>query len=257
MTKALSLENVSLSFGTRKILNQVSLSLYSGQVCVLLGPNGAGKSSLLKLLDGSLKPEHGKIELFGQNIQSWSHVGRANHMGVLTQDFNLAFNFTVREVIELGAMCLSLSNHDLTKLTADLMTQLDLTHIADQPYPYLSGGEKQRVHFARVLCQLSQNDQSVMMLDEPTSALDLTHQDKCLSLAKQKAQQGAAVFMVLHDLNLAAQYADRLLLLNQSEIIADGPPWEVLTCENLESVYQRQLQVISHPQKDYPLVVSA
>lgn len=256
MKEALSVKNVSLNFGPRNILNQVSLSLYTGQVCILLGPNGAGKSSLLKLFDGSLTPQAGQVCLFSKDIQTWTNTERAQKMGVLTQDFSLAFNFTVREVIELGTMCLSLSTDALYQLTNALMAKLDLSHLAEQPYPYLSGGEKQRVHLARVLCQLSQTNEAVFMLDEPTSALDLTHQDTCLKLAQQKANQGAAVFVVLHDLNLAAQYGDRILLLKDGEIQADGNPWQVLTANNIKQVYGREMGVIKHPTKGYPLVVS-
>ncbi|NVO99530.1 heme ABC transporter ATP-binding protein, partial [Photobacterium damselae subsp. damselae] len=135
--------------------------------------------------------------------------------------------------------------------------KVGVDHLANRLYPTLSGGEKQRVHFARVLTQLSHSGkQCILMLDEPTSALDLAHQHHTLEIAQALSQQGAAVIIVIHDLNLAAQYADRLIILNQGKIQADGTPWQVLTPISVENVYGWPVQVIAHPEHNYPVILA-
>ncbi|MGF1762087.1 heme ABC transporter ATP-binding protein [Aliivibrio kagoshimensis] len=258
MPLAISAKNLQLELGGRTLLDGVDLDLYSGEVTALLGPNGAGKSSLLKILckEHSCSSDKGaSLGFFGDDESNWSRADLAMHLGVLPQHSNLTFSFTVREVVELGLMPLQLQNINSSDLVEEMMNKTGVEHLADRLFPTLSGGEKQRVHFSRVLTQISQaGDKQILMLDEPTSALDLAHQHTTLSIARERAQAGAAVIVVLHDLNLAAQYADRLVVLNSGTIQADGTPWSALTALMLEQVYGQQTLVAKHPKHDYPVV---
>ncbi len=161
--------------------------------------------------------------------------------------------------MELGAIPLTVSNKETSALALHYMEKTDVLHLADRLYPALSGGEKQRLHLARVLTQLHQSgEKKILMLDEPTSALDLAHQHNTLKIAREAAKaEGAAVVVVLHDLNLAAQYADRLVLLHNGKLVCDATPWNALTPERIEQVYGYQSIVTKHPSLDFPQVHSA
>ncbi|MGX9417824.1 heme ABC transporter ATP-binding protein [Vibrio sp. WJH972] len=255
-TTALSVQNLDLQFGDRIVLDNVSTQLYSNELTILLGPNGTGKSSLLKLMTKE-SPSNGKIAYFRKNAEQWDRAQLAKQLGVLPQSSNLSFNFTVREVVELGGLTLSESQKKISEIAEFHMVKTDVIHLADRLYPSLSGGERQRVHFARVLTQLAQSGENkILLLDEPTSALDLSHQHNTLALAKSLTQQGASVVIVMHDLNLAAQYADRILILNEGKLVADGTPWETLTKEVIGSVYQWEVSIIVHPERGHPVILA-
>lgn len=257
--KFIELDNLQLKFSKKTILNNVSTHFNAGELTVILGPNGTGKSSLLKIITGELISENRNttISYFEQDAASWQPEHIAKHLGVLPQSSNLTFNFKVEDVVLLGGIALSASDSEIKAIAAENMQLTEVSSLVGRRYPTLSGGEKQRVHLARVLTQLAQSgDKKVLLLDEPTAALDLSHQHSTLALAKKMAKAGAAVIIVMHDLNLAAQYADRLLMLNQGSIVADGTPWQVLTEENIVAVYQCQVTIMAHPQHGYPLVLS-
>jgi iron complex transport system ATP-binding protein len=255
---AISCKNIHLKLGGKVILDDISLQIYQGQVTTLLGPNGAGKSSLLKILADEIKATpsaQSEIHYFNEVKKNWNRTQLAKHVGILPQQSSLTFAFTVREVVELGLLPLSLSRTQADKVINEMLEKVDTLNLESRLYPLLSGGEKQRVHLARVLTQLSESgDKTVLMLDEPTSALDLSHQHNTLSIAREMADQGAAVIIVLHDLNLAAQYSDRVLILNKGKIQADGSPWEALTVEKIGQVYQHKVHILKHPSADYPVV---
>lgn len=254
---AFRFQKLKLTLGDKPILDKVSAQFNYGQLTILLGPNGTGKSSLLKVLTQEL-PMQGEVFFDDKPIQQWPNRALAKQLGVLPQSSSLTFNFSAQEVVELGGIALDCANSEIQRLAEANMQQTDTAHLAHRAYPTLSGGEKQRIHFARVLTQLAQSgEKKVLLLDEPTAALDLSHQHQTLCLAKKLAQQGAAVLIVMHDLNLAAQYADRIMILNGGQIVADGSPWGVLTQENIEQVYQCNIQVIAHPDRGYPMVISA
>lgn len=257
LRRAFSFKNLQLKLGDKTILESVSAEFNAGQLTILLGPNGTGKSSLLKVLTQEL-PIKGEVFFDDKPLQQWSSRTLAKHLGVLPQSSSLVFNFTAREVVELGGIALDCTNEVIQRLALHNMQLTDTAHLVDRSYPSLSGGEKQRVHLARVLTQLEQSgDRKILLLDEPTAALDLSHQHQTLSLAKKLAEKGASVLIVMHDLNLAAQYADRVMILNGGEIVADGQPWEVISERNIEQVYQCKTRVIAHPDLGYPMVISA
>ena len=253
---AIAFNHLNLTLGNKTILEDVSATIKAGEFTILLGPNGTGKSSLLKLISREWKTK-GNVSYFDKSLKAWAPSALAKHLGVLPQHSNLTFAFTVQEVVELGALTLNASQKEINVLVAENMAITDVAHLADRLFPSLSGGEKQRVHLARVLTQIAQSgEQRALLLDEPTSALDLGHQHKTLALAQQMAQQGAAVVAVIHDLNLAAQYGDRLMLLNGGHVVADGTPQQVLTTEIIEEVYQWQVTVMPHPRSGYPVIIS-
>lgn len=253
---AIKCNNLNLILGKKTILDDVSTQFCTGELCILLGPNGTGKSSLLKMLTQEY-PIDGEVCFFEHDAKQWAAPELAKHLGMLPQSSSLSFNFNVREVVELGGIPLHCSNAEVKRLAQRNMMLTDTLALADRLYPSLSGGEKQRVHLARVLTQLEQSDdKKILLLDEPTSALDLSHQHQTLLLAKKLAEQGAAVVIVMHDLNLAAQYADRVMILNQGKIVADGTPWQVLTKDNIKQVYNWDVKVIAYPDSNYPVLIS-
>ncbi|MDV7103972.1 heme ABC transporter ATP-binding protein [Vibrio sp. TH_r3] len=256
MEPTISLNNFHLKLGDKLILDNISLDFHSSELTILLGPNGTGKSSLLKLITKEW-PSTGEVRYFGQDSSQWKPADLAKHLGVLPQSSTLTFNFSVREVIELGGLTLKASQKEVADIASQYMSETDVLHLADRLYPSLSGGEKQRVHLARVLTQLAQSkDKKVLLLDEPTSALDLSHQHKTLALAKSLTQEGASVITVMHDLNLAAQYADRILILNEGKLVADGNPWDTLTKEKIAEVYQWPAKIIAHPERGHPVILT-
>ncbi|OAN17694.1 heme ABC transporter ATP-binding protein [Photobacterium jeanii] len=252
---AISAQGLNLSLGGKTLLDNFAIDIHHGEITALLGPNGAGKSTLLKVLCGELEAG-GKINLLDKPQNEWQPRQLAKYLGVLPQHSSLSFAFTAQEVAELGGLPLSLTKRDSKVIATEMMEKTDVTSLSSRLYPSLSGGEKQRVHFARVLTQLSKaDDKAILMLDEPTSALDLAHQHKTLQIAQEMAAQGAAVIIVLHDLNLAAQYADRLVIVNQGKIQADGDAWQALNPQTIERVYGWPVTVTSHPVNDHPVIL--
>lgn len=252
---ALKASEIHVKFGSKVILDNVSIEIEAGKVTTLLGPNGAGKSTLLKALCQEIESQ-GHIDYFGQERALWSPSTLAKHVAMLPQHSTLTFPFLANEVVELGGIPLQESNRAVTKIAQEKMNTADVSHLADRLYPSLSGGEKQRVHLARVLTQLHHSgDQTVLMLDEPTSALDLAHQHNTLKVARKMAdEQNAAVIVVLHDLNLAAQYSDRLIVLKDGQLVCDGTPWNALTPEMIEEVYGYRSIIEKHPTMNFPQV---
>lgn len=254
----LSGNNLSVTYGKRKVLDEVDIEIKAGEVTALLGPNGAGKSTLLKLLCGEI-PSDNDIRIFDQAKQDWQASELAKHVAMLPQHSTLSFPFLAQEVVELGAIPLNVPNKHAKALADKYMLMTDVAHLGKRLYPSLSGGEKQRLHLARVLVQLDQSEgKKILMLDEPTSALDLAHQHNTLKIARDMAKNHhAAVVVVLHDLNLAAQYSDRLVILHQGKLVCDNPPWQALTSEMIESVYGYQSIISKHPTLGFPMVYPA
>lgn len=255
---AISAENICVHFGQRTILDGVSVHLKSGEVTALLGPNGAGKSTLLKVLSGEIEA-NADVNYFGKTRNNWKKSALAKHLGLLAQHSTLSFPFLASEVVELGAIPLNLPNKEIKAIAQQYMDKVDISHLGARQYPTLSGGEKQRVHFARVLCQLHHaNEKRILMLDEPTSALDLAHQHNTLSMAREMADKhNTAVVVVLHDLNLASQYSDRIIVLNNQKIVADGTPWKAITSKMIKDVYGYQSIITKHPNNGFPVVLAS
>ncbi|QLY28389.1 heme ABC transporter ATP-binding protein [Nocardia huaxiensis] len=237
----------------RRILDGIDFEVRAGQIIALVGPNGAGKSTLLAALAGELDLADGTVELDGTPLDQWTPLDMARRRAVLPQSHTVGFPFTAREVVAMGRAPWARTNrqdHDDQQIAA-AMTATDVTHLAARPFPALSGGERARVALARVLAQ----DTATLLLDEPTAALDLGHQEQVLTLARDRATKGAAVVVVLHDLGIAAAYADRVAVLEAGAIAADGPPREILTTELLSRVYRHPVEVFDHPVTGAQLVL--
>ena len=257
---SLSVSNLGLRIGQKQLLSGIDFSLANDEVVAVLGPNGAGKSTLFKVLSAEHRHYSGAIELHGRHLQQWKGGDVAKIMGVLPQSSALAFPFSVSEVVNLGRLPHSTGRVVDRQIVQQAMEQVDVVHLANALYPSLSGGEKQRVQLARVLAQIWQTSdlgERFLLLDEPTSALDLSHQHQTLKLARNLAGQGVGVLAILHDLNLAAQYADRIILLSQGLCVAQGCVKKVLTPQQIESLYGIKVTVMAHPENDYPMVVAS
>ncbi|WP_114193954.1 heme ABC transporter ATP-binding protein [Edaphovirga cremea] len=256
----LDAEHLHFHAGNRCLIDDISLQLHSGELVAIIGPNGAGKSTLLRLLTGYLQPQQGECHLLGSPLKSWQPETLARTRAVMRQHSELAFGYSVREVIQMGRSPHSQRAGAMRqdKLAIDdVMAQTDCLPLADRDYRQLSGGEQQRVQLARVLAQLWQpeNTPRGLFLDEPTSALDLYHQQHTLRLLHRLTrEQPLAVCCVLHDLNLAALYADRIFLLHNGKLVASGTPAEVLTSAILTRWYQADLGVHPHPEHSLPQI---
>lgn len=253
----LTVTRLGCARGGCQILTGIDFQLQAGEVLAVLGTNGAGKSTLLATLSGELAHPEGAIELAGRPLSAWPAGDRARRLAVLPQASSLAFAFSVEEVVLLGRLPHA-SGHEVDqRIVTEVMQATDTGHLHQRSYLALSGGERQRVHLARVLAQVwDTTEPACLLLDEPTASLDLAHQRLILQQAREIARRGNAVLLVLHDLNLAARYADRLLLLDRGGVSALGTAWEVLQAERVQRVFGVEVQVVCHPQLDCPLIIA-
>lgn len=250
----LDIKGLSLSLARRQLLFDIELQLRSGQVTALIGPNGAGKSTLFKCIAGEHTPD-GQMRLFGRTRAEWSRQALARQLAVLPQQSGLQFPFLAHEVVGLGRLPHATGEQDNQVIIERALQRAQVFHLRDAPYPRLSGGEKQRVHFARVLAQLEGEDtQRLLLLDEPTSALDLGQQHLLLDQARRLAAEGCAVLVIVHDLNLAARYGDRLVLMHQGRIACTGTPEQVLTPCHVEQYFGYQARLL-HSTDGHPVLV--
>lgn len=241
----IDLTDVSCSRGGRRVLSGVSLGVRPGRLLALVGPNGAGKSTLLALMCGDLKLSGGEVRIDDQPLGQWSASDLSRVRSVLLQSNDVSFSFTSREVVEMGRNPWTgrPEADDDEQAVVDAMRVADVTHLAERPYSSLSGGERARVSLARVLAQQT----PIVLLDEPTAALDLRHQEEVMTVARFLAHEGRAVIVVLHDLSLAAAYADEIAVIAEGTLSAMGPPSEVLTTDMVSSVYGVDTHLLESP----------
>ncbi|MFJ4196957.1 heme ABC transporter ATP-binding protein [Pseudomonas sp. NPDC089534] len=249
--------NLHIRRGRKTVLADVSLQLEPGEVLGVLGPNGAGKSTLLAALCGQLAPDGGEVLLDGEALAQWSGNRRAQRLAVLPQVSTLDFGFRVEEVVGMGRLPHQAGRVRDDEIIAEALQAADAAHLSGRSYLALSGGERQRVHLARVLAQLwpGQAGQT-LLLDEPTSMLDPLHQHTTLQAVREFADRGAAVMVILHDLNLAARYCDRVLLLESGRPVALDTPQQVLRPDSLKAVFGLEVLVQAHPERGHPLIIA-
>lgn len=254
-----SVHEIGVQIGRKALLDNVSFAIEPGEVVVVLGPNGAGKSSLLKVMAGELKPDTGSVMLNGVARGDWQPDTVARMVGVLPQASSLAFPFSAAEVVMLGRLPHNSGRVRDLEIVDLALQKADVFHLKQAAYPSLSGGEKQRVQLARVLAQIWDAADSLprfLLLDEPTSALDVAHQQLTLQLARELADNGVGVMAILHDLNLAAQYADRVVLLEAGCVAAAGGVEEVLQPACIHALFNIDVSVMPHPGSGRPLIVT-
>ncbi len=252
----LKIENLSVRYASRRILEDVSLHVEAGEIVALIGPNGAGKSTLIRAVSGVVPVESGEISIDGTNLRRLSTVERARQLAVVPQARNLPPAFTVYESILLGRTpylgWFGRAGPEDHERVQHALERTQMVALAERRVGELSGGEQQRVLLARALAQ----DTPVMLLDEPITHLDLQHRERLVRLIRElTVQKQLAILMVLHDLNLAGMYADRIALLVEGRIEAVGTPSEVLTEATLSRVYEIPVRVIKHPDYGSPLVL--
>lgn len=241
----IQITNLSIQRGNKNILDDISCVISTGRKLAVLGANGAGKSTLLKCISREISDYHGQILLEGNALHQWPALQRAKHLAVMPQKVELTFPFQVYQVVAMGRSPYGDENqsHDLIQ---QAMSRTDVWHLRDRSYPLLSGGEQQRVQLARVLLQIWQPSQATedgalkqryLLLDECTSALDPAHQHGIMTLAGQFAQQGVAVLAVMHDVALAASWADDVLILKHGAELASGGRQLLADADVLQQAY--------------------
>ena len=246
MTPVVSVRDVAFAYDERPVLRRISFDLEAGDFAGIVGPNGSGKSTLIDLVDGILRPDEGDVLVAGRSTARYRRRDMAREVALVPQHFDLDFDLAVREVVEMGAYC-----HGKGVATGDdardVLARLGVADLADRRFAELSGGEKQLVVLAQALMQRA----PLLLLDEPASALDVSHQLRLFDLLRELNADGLTVLCILHDLNLALHYFDKLLVLSGGEVAAFGPPDDVLRPEILESVYGVRAYMHRHAGRTY------
>lgn len=252
----LEIRNLCVAYGERRVLHELNLDLPDGQILGIIGPNGAGKSTLIRALTGVIQPQSGQVNVMGRNLFKLNSTERARLIAVVPQVNQAPPAFTAWETVMLGRTAHlnwlgQTSAHD-EEVVRQAMQRTDTLELSDRRIGELSGGEQQRLLLARALAQTA----PLLLMDEPTTHLDLQYQVSLLEQVRDLARRDhLAVLVVLHDLNLAARYTDRLGLLVKGELCALGSPGEVMTSELLSRAYHTPLQVLSLGQNNAPFVL--
>ncbi len=252
----LQIRHVHFSYLNGLVLQDINLSVNAGEMVGLLGPNGSGKTTLIKLASGILKPGQGEIRLDDSSLSQLSRKAIARSVAVVPQQFHIPFAFTTSEVVMLGRIPFikALAGETATdrKAVIAAMELVDISQLAQRRFNELSGGERQKVILAMALAQ----QPKLLLLDEPTVHLDISHQVETLELIRRlNVEQEITVIAAMHDLNLASLYFDRLVLLKEGRVSAEGTPAQVLTEDKIREVFSASVRVESHPATGVPHIV--
>jgi len=252
----LKIEHLTVSYNTRRVLNDVSLNVQSGEIMALIGPNGAGKSTLIRAASGVIPIVSGRVRTNGDDFHALKPIQRAKYLAVVPQAVSLPPAFTVWETVLMGRTpylgFIGQTSSADEETARNALKRVHALDLAERRVGELSGGEAQRVLLARALCQST----PILLLDEPTAHLDLQYQVSLLELVRDLAHHDdLAVLIALHDLNLAARYADQIALIVGGAIKATGRPRDVLTPELISEAYCLPVQVVRHPFMDVPLIL--
>jgi len=252
----IAVNHLTYSYGPITALRDISFQAASGEMIGLIGPNGSGKSTLLSCLAGLRVNFSGRIMIGGKDISGYNSQALARVVSVVFQDNFFPFDFTAYEIVAMGRSPFLKALQDETahdqKIIEQAMRQSDCYQLKDRPITELSGGERQRVILARALAQ----QPKVLLMDEPTNHLDLKHQRLILDTTRKlSSQTGVLVIAVLHDLNLAASFCNRIILLHQGAVAADNPPSEVLNATILTPVYETDIDIVLHPRTNRPQIL--
>ncbi len=238
--------NISFSYSKEPVLKEINISILEKEFTAIIGPNGSGKSTLLKLLGGILSPGANKIFFKDQDITKIKRKSLATSISWIPQDHSMPFSFKVMEIVMMGRHpylppLAFESDHD-NQIARNALTLTDTLQFQNKSFNQISGGEKQRVLLASAIAQ----EPKIMLLDEPTSALDLKYQIQILNILKLLNEtKNTSLILAMHDLHLASKYCNRLILLKEGKIFADGTPENVLKKDIIESVYEVEIDLIS------------
>lgn len=256
MTAMLEAQGLSMVVGGATLIDAIDLRIGAGETVAIVGPNGAGKSTLLRMLSGDLRPTRGRILLKQQEIDGYPPALLAQHRAMLSQHVGVTFPFTVEEIVGMGAG--DRSRASAQPLVDAALGEVGLDRFRHRQLPTLSGGEQQRAHFARVLVQLAcgeaRHGPGLLLLDEPTSSLDMRHQIDLVETARRRAGNGTAVIAVLHDLNLAMRFADRIVLLHRGRLAIDGGRSEAITADTIRKIFEVDV-TIDHTDGGVPFLL--
>ncbi len=255
MALDLKANNISFSYGTHWVLQDISFEVSAGDFLGIIGPNGSGKSTLIKLLDGVLTPQQGDIQLSGVKLTDLTRREIARRIAVVSPGLWLNFSVNVQQLVLMGRYPhlgnLRFEGKRDYRIAREAMALTDVSDLAHRYFHELSGGERQRVLLAKALVQQPE----LLLLDEPTVYLDINHTVDFFDLIKKmNREQGLTVVVVSHDINLAADYADRIVLLNQGRIFRQGFPYEVITAEHIHTIYGKKVLVDTNPTTSKPRV---
>ncbi|MFF2026235.1 ABC transporter ATP-binding protein [Streptomyces sp. NPDC058171] len=251
---ALVVDGVSVSIGSVRVVTRAALEAPAGTLIGLIGPNGAGKSTLIRTVYRHLRPQSGAVHVDDQDVWSMKPRSAARLIAGVPQETRVTFDVTVEELVAVGRTphlrpLQALGRDDLERVRA-AMRRTGVDQLADRSVTTLSGGERQRVLLARALAQAA----TVLVLDEPTNHLDLAHQEELMRIVRQ---QGLTTVMAMHDLNLAAEYCDRLVVMRGGRTVRHGEPARIITPEMLRTVFGVEADVIDHPRSGRPHIVLA
>ena len=258
--EGLKLQNVTVNIGKTSLLKTVSVDVNPGEVLGIIGPNGSGKTTLIRAISCEIDIVSGSISIAGQPHWQLNSHRRACQLAALAQFSSLSFPFTVEEVVELSRIPHSTGKQCDDQIVTEALQTMDILYLRKRLYTHLSGGEKQRVQLARVMAQIWREEDAsgtrLLLLDEPTSALDLGHQRQLMQAIRHFANQGVAIVMAVHDLNLASCYTDHVLALSGGRTIAYGRPKDVIKAEVIKQLYGIDVDIIHHSDNNRPIVLS-
>lgn len=252
----IEVKNLSYQIGAKPILRHINMQARPGELLAIIGPNGAGKSTLMKLLCGEVKSPKDSIFLNGKALSLYSAKELALMRAVLTQANEVSVEFSVQELVTMGRYPhfeVNPSTKDLEIIEA-VLEEMGIQHFKDRSYHSLSGGEKQRVQLARVLAQIYECQDAILFLDEPINGLDMQYQQIILEKARKMANRGWTVLCILHDINFASRYADKIMILKAGEVANFGTPTEIITAENLLKTYNIGVKVWHDSEIGYPFI---
>ncbi|WP_343559125.1 heme ABC transporter ATP-binding protein [Sphingobacterium sp.] len=252
----LRVEKINYELKGRKLLKDITFQVRKGELLAVLGANGAGKSTLMGILCGEKKPDSGHIHFNGKPLSAYDAATLSKCRALLTQQQQMTLSFKVDEIVLMGRYphYKNTPTAQDYKVVAETMELCGVAAFADRDFLSLSGGEQQRVHLARVLAQIWDNPDALLLLDEPISALDLHYQQKVLAIAKALARRGFMVILIVHDVNFAAMYADRILMLKHGRKLFHGTPVEVLARKEIYTIFSVESNVIMNPRTLKPYV---
>ena len=230
-----------------EIVKDISIEIMPGELLTVLGPNGSGKSTLLKLISGDIAPTKGEIFIDSEPLKTISIKRRALKRSVMSQSQHIMYDFSVKDIIRMGWLNDLKNKSNFLNILKDVSSECKISHLLNRSINNLSGGEQRRVHFARALIQLKNDlnnqDNKYMLLDEPTANLDISYELNLIKILKKEVSNGIGVFLILHDLNLALNFSDKIALLKEGRLVEFGQPMRIFNDKILSKIYDTPISV--------------